>query len=182
VTPDAVALAVDHHRFAVAVARRVIPDPDDARSLAGVAICQAAQEWVDRRHVGEFKSWAGTFVRRRAIDEIRRQYGRRGQRLGILQPQSLEEPIGDGLTLEGALADPADDYLTVEDRLDAARHAARVRKAIDRRLSPRRRQIVGLLGEGLRQSEVAARLGVSAAMVCHTVADVRVALSDLQGP
>jgi RNA polymerase sigma factor (sigma-70 family) len=178
VTPDAVELAVDHHRFAVAVARHIIPDPDDARSLAGVAICQAAQEWVDRRHVGEFRTWAGTFVRRRAIDETRRQYGRRGQRLSILQPQSFEDPIGDGITLEGALADPADDYQTVEDRLDAQRRASRVRKAIDGRLSPSRARVAYRLGEA-SQADLAAEFGVTPSRICQIVADVRAALSDL---
>jgi RNA polymerase sigma factor (sigma-70 family) len=178
VTPDAVDLAAEHHRFAVAVARRIIRDPDDARSLAGWAICQAAQEWVDRGHVGEFRTWAATFVRRRAVDETRRQFGRRGQRLAVVQPQSFADPIGDGITLEGALADPADDYLTVEDRLDAQRRAVRVRKAIDGRLSPGRARVARRLGEA-SQADLAVEFGVTPSRICQIVADVRAALSDL---
>jgi RNA polymerase sigma factor (sigma-70 family) len=164
VTPDAVALAVDHHRYAVAVARRVIRDPVEARSFAGVAICQAAQEWVEQGVEGEFRPWAATFVRRRAVDETRRLLGRRGQRLAVVEPQSFEDPIGDGLTLEGAIATPDDDFQAVEDRDEQARTADAVWAQVNL-LPSRHRRLAEGLAEGRSKAQMAVEFGVDPSRV-----------------
>jgi RNA polymerase sigma factor (sigma-70 family) len=179
VTPDAVELAVDHHGFAVAVVRHIIPDPDDAQSLAGWAICQAAQEWVDKGLDGEFRRWAGTFVRRRAADELRVKYGRKGQRLGIVQAQSLEVPVGDGITVEGTLADPVDDYARVDDQVDAPWFSKTIHQRLEK-LSPRKRKAALLYGEGLTLRETAEHLGVTESRVCQIISEVRKVLTGIE--
>jgi RNA polymerase sigma factor (sigma-70 family) len=184
VTPDAAALATEWHPHAVAVARRAktwLSRPE-AESVAGEAVCEAAQTWVDRNLAGDFGGWLNRIVHRRLVEETRGQFGRRGQRFGLVRAQSLETPIGDGLTLDGVLAEPDDPFGRLDDVLAAEWRAGRVRKAIDGRLSRSRRKAVLLLAEGRLQYEVAEELGITPSRVCQIVAEVREQLADLQGP
>jgi RNA polymerase sigma factor (sigma-70 family) len=178
VTPDAIQLAVEWHPEAVKIARmsRTWLPRQDAESVAGEAVCEAAQLWVDQNLSGSFSGWLRRIVRRRLVDETRRQLGRRGQRP---RPQTLEQPVGDnGLTLADVLADPDDPYSRIDDQA----WAERVRRAVELRLTPRRREAALLYGSGLTMAETADRMGVSEPAVCHAIREVREALADLQGP
>lgn len=75
-------LAERHYDDAVAIARHlrrlVGGDESEARSVAHLALCEAATTWVSTHRVGGFGAFLHTVIRRRLIDAFRSTYGRTG--------------------------------------------------------------------------------------------------------
>ena len=136
------------------IARRALPsDIDEADSIAGLAVVEVLSR------DSESRSWIlPTVVRRRVTDELRRRYGRRGER-----------PAPVPLELLGKLDDPidrpeiADRATGPEDRALAGHEAGRLLS----RMTPKEREVFVRLADGERLRDIGDSWGVTEAAVCH---------------
>jgi len=126
---------------------------DDAASAAAL-FAEAADLWTGRHARGELRCrWAAGESLRRAGDRER----------------AIETLVDLEARLEGLGARPLHGRVQRSLRLLGLRRAARHRVAQGSRVTEREQEILGLVASGLRDREIAARLGLSRWAVLRTV-------------
>lgn len=127
-------------------------EPEEAISAAGLAVTEALVYPEDER-----LEVLPTITRRRVTDELRRAYGRQGQRP---RPSSLDKPVQGTDELR---YDPPD---RARDPEDVALASFEAKRAMDH-LDEQERDIFERLAEGERLAEIGESYGVSESRICQ---------------